>query len=191
MILLVHGFNERRGGVDTFAHLSALMSEHGIDHQIVSYPWNFSLTTDAAVSAIMAVAKPGCRILAHSNGCTAAYECASLHNLWIKHLIMVAPPLHPDLIFPPLIERADICWNRGDRIVIPANFWRTINDVIFSRKRTVATFGPMGNRGPSGTDKRIRAHEFHKSANHSGYLRGAHARKLLGIIEPGIGAVLG
>lgn len=184
MWLLVHGFGTWDGGKGTFSSLVSLLEQYKVDYQHVSYPFNFTLNTEEAIEAILKIAQPGCKILAHSNGCTAAYECAFLHDLWIKHLIMAAPPLDPGLMFPATIEAVDICWNRGDRIVDPANVWRTLNDVVLNRKRTVVAFGTMGRKGPMGTSKRIQGHPFHKTVRHSGYFQGVHAKRILGLMEP-------
>jgi len=163
--VLIHGFNRDNG---LFAGLSSDLHAAGIPNHILDYGWQITLTTASAVRKILSECPHGCSIIAHSNGCLAAYTAALEHGLWIRHLIMVQPPMQRDIWFPPNIDRVTCVWNPGDKVVSWANRYNgVLNAVMPWRRQSHQYYGDAGRYGPA-DGSRARSVEVSPLMGHSG-----------------------
>jgi pimeloyl-ACP methyl ester carboxylesterase len=165
--ILVHGFNRDES---LFLGLSGDLADAGIPNHIIDYGRRYTLFTDHAVQSIIEECNPGCNIIAHSNGCLAAYAAALEHGLWIRNLIMIQPPMQRDIWFPPSIDRVASIWNRGDKVVSWARRYNAaLNMVMAWRRSHHQYYGDMGRYGPAEGSRAVSV-EVSRLYGHSGML---------------------
>lgn len=143
---LIHGFNRNPS---LFAGLSADLRTAGIQHRVIDYGFSLTLQTSTAVRRILEHCPPGSSLIAHSNGCIAAYIAATRHGLALDTLIMIQPPIACNIRMPPNIRRAVCIWNTGDWLVTWAPRYHRLACAILPGQERHQYYGEMGRYGPA------------------------------------------
>jgi hypothetical protein len=171
--LVIHGFRVSDGGADTVGRVIEYAQGAGVNAELFSYPYvgllGLKKATECAVDRLIAQANgEEIGVLGHSHA-----NVIILHGirkgLKVRHWIGVQPALRKNTVFPASVERVDIIWNSGDKIMLAARMWRKLANKMPWRHDDPHLWGKMGLVGPDSADgERVRAHEINSGYGHSG-----------------------